>query len=96
MELTHHSIVVASSNQVAASVGGEIIIMGMTSGHYHGVTAVGARVWELVQTPTPVSALVDRIVAEYTVTPAQAEHDLLELFRQMMKHDLIEVRPAPN
>jgi hypothetical protein len=95
-ELTRQSVVVASSKQVAATVGGEIVIMGMTSGRYHGVTAVSARVWELVQTPTTISALVDRIVNEYDVTSARAEHDLLALVREMMQHDLIEVRPAPS
>ncbi|HTE44257.1 MAG TPA: PqqD family protein [Gemmatimonadaceae bacterium] len=70
--------------------------MGMTSGRYHGLTAVGVRVWELVQTPTPISAIIDRIVSEFEVTPVQVEHDLLELFRQMMRHDLIEVRPGSN
>jgi hypothetical protein len=70
--------------------------MGLTSSRYHGVTAVAARVWELVQTPTAVSALVDRVVAEYDVTRAQAEHDLLELFREMRKHDLIEVELDPS
>lgn len=96
MKFTHESVVVASPNQVAATVGGDIVIMGMTSGRYHGVTAVGARVWELVQTPTPIFALVERIVTEYDVSPAQAETDLLALFGQMLEHDLIEVRPATH
>jgi hypothetical protein len=56
----------------------------------HG--SVGRRVWELVQTPTPVREVVDRLVAEFDVTPEQCGADVLRLLRELADEKLIVVQ----
>jgi Coenzyme PQQ synthesis protein D (PqqD) len=53
---------------------------------------VGARIWELVQTPRRVGELRDRIVAEYDVEPPEAERDLLDLLADLARRGLVDVR----
>lgn len=89
------AIVVVSKNQMASSLGGETVILGMTKGRYYGVGEVGARVWQLIQTPTRLDELKRTIVSEYDVTPERCEADLLQLLEKMLAEGLVEVRPAP-
>ena len=54
--ITTDSIVVASPDQVSSDLAGEIVMLNLASGTYYGLDEVGARIWNLVQQPTPVSA----------------------------------------
>ena len=92
MTLDLRSVVVASSDQLASSIGGETVILGLKAGRYYGVDQVGARVWQLVQTPRPVAEIRNAIVAEYDVDPGRCEADLLKLLHQLVEAHLIEVR----
>jgi len=92
MTLSGESRVVVSKNQMASDIAGETVILGMTAGRYYGLDAVGARVWQLIQTPITVSDLARTIVAEYEVDSEHCERDLLALLRQMTEAGLVEVR----
>jgi hypothetical protein len=92
MTLSHESIVVVSRDQMASDIAGETVILGLTAARYYGLDAVGARVWQLIQTPMAVSDLTRAIVSEYEVDPERCEHDLLKLLRQMAEARLVEVR----
>src|SRR5256885_11982740 len=92
MNVDLHSVVVASPDQLASSIGGETVILGLKAGRYYGVDRVGARIWQIVQTPTPVADIRNAIVAEYDVDPRCCEADLLRLLDQMIEARLLEVR----
>src|SRR5438128_533254 len=94
MQLSPASVVSVSRDQVASSLGGETVILGMTRGRYFGVDAVGSRVWELIQSPTPVAGVVSAIAAEYEVAPARCEADVLEFLGRLVEAGLVEVQPA--
>jgi hypothetical protein len=94
MKVSTTSIVSVSKDQMASDVAGETVILGLTAGRYYGLDAVGARVWQLIQTPAAVSDVRDTIVAEYDVEPARCEADLLTLLQKMADAGLVEVRGA--
>ena len=96
MALTVQSHVVVSDDQVSTSVGGEVVILGMHDGVYYGLDPVGARIWQLLQTPRAVSEIVAAIVSEFAVTPLQCETDALVLLSDLMTRGLVrEAPPAP-
>ena len=90
--ITADSIVVASKEQVASDLAGEVILLSLKTAMYYGLNQVGARVWELVREPARVADVRDVIAREYDVELQQAERDLLELLRQLAGAGLIEVR----
>ena len=92
MTLSGESIVVVSKDQMASDIAGETVILGLTAGRYYGLDAVGARVWQLIQTPMTVSDLIGTITSEYEVGREQCEADLLKLLGQMTDAGLVEVR----
>jgi hypothetical protein len=94
MKLSPESVVVVSKDQMASDVAGETVILGLTAGRYYGLDAVGARVWQLIQTPARLADVRNTIVAEYDVEPQRCEADLLALLQKMADTGLIEVRSA--
>jgi hypothetical protein len=92
--ISMQSTVVASGNQVSSELGDEVVIMDLATGVYHGLTSVGARAWSLIQQPTRVEAVRDRILAEYDVERSRCESDLQSLLGELEDKGLIECRQA--
>ena len=66
-----NSIVSVSREQVSSELAGEVVIMNLRRGVYHGLEATGARVWQLIQEPRKVSEIRDALLAEYDVEARQ-------------------------
>lgn len=91
MTVAKHSTVVASKDQVSSDLGEEIAILDLKEGVYYGLDEVGARVWELIQTPITVGAIRDSLVEEYDVEPDRCERDVLALLQRLVDQGLIEI-----
>ncbi len=94
-DITHRSVVAAVKEQLSCDLAGEAAILHLGSGTYYGLDPVGARVWALVQQPTPVERIRDTLLAEYDVEPRRLEQDLLVLLRDLAAEGLVEVRDEP-
>lgn len=94
--ITSETIVSASPNQVSSELAGEVVILNITAGVYHGLQATGARVWQLIQQPTRVGDLRDAIVSEFDVDAARCEADLLELLQDLAAQGLLTIHAPPT
>ena len=94
--LAASSVVVASGDQVARDLDGEVILLHLGTGTYYGLSGTGTRIWELVQEPRTVAAIRDTLVAEYDVEPGRCEADLLAVLRDLSDRGLIDVKEAPG
>jgi len=93
-DLSVHSIVIATPEQVSCPLGEESAILNLKNTVYYGLNPVGARVWNLLQQPRTVGELRDVLLDEYEVDAGRCESDLLELLEKMRSEGLIEVRSA--
>jgi hypothetical protein len=87
-------VVCISANQMASRVGDEVAILDLDRSIYYGLDPIGARIWELMQTPIPLSSVLDVLVTEFDVDDATARSDLLELVDELLATQLVEVRPT--
>ena len=94
MTIEMTSVVSRSEEQVCAEVDGEVVMMSVERGNYYGLDAVGSRIWELIETPSTVAALCDRLVAEYAVERGQCETDVLHFLQQMSDQGLVKLDGA--
>jgi hypothetical protein len=95
MKITADSRIIASKDQLSSPVDGDTVIAGLRTGNYYGVSGVGARVWQLIQTRTVASEVQRAIATEYDVTPERCEADVLALLALLANEQLIEVEDAP-
>ena len=86
------STVAVARDQVSSELAGEVVILNLKAGVYHGLERTGARVWQLVQQPRRVAEIRDALVAEYDVEPQTCERDLLRFLADMADHGLLDVR----
>jgi hypothetical protein len=53
---------------LAAKVGDELVMMNARTGVYIGLNSVGARVWDLIETPADAGAIYARLEGEFEVS----------------------------
>jgi hypothetical protein len=90
-EIALDAVVSAVREQVSSDLGDEVAILGLRHNVYYSLDGVGKRVWELVQSPRPVSEILDALLARYAVDPVRCREDLLRLLQQMQDEGLIEI-----
>lgn len=93
-DLSIHSIVIATPEQVSCPLGEESAILNLKNTVYYGLNPVGARVWNLLQQARSVGELRDALLDEYDVEEVRCERDLLELLERMRIEGLILVTNA--
>lgn len=83
---------VAVPDHLTCDLAGEAAILNLTNSVYYGLNTVGARIWQLIQSPVPVEQVRNAIVEEYEVEPIRCEADLLALLEDLHREGLIQVQ----
>ncbi|HEX4304009.1 MAG TPA: PqqD family peptide modification chaperone [Rhizomicrobium sp.] len=78
---------------LTATVGDELVMMSATKGNYIGLSAVGARVWELIETPQSIDAICAELVKEFDVTPDVCRAEVEAFIADLGKHGAVAVDP---
>jgi hypothetical protein len=84
---------VAATDQLSTTLGEDVVILGLRDSVYYGLSRVGTRIWELLQTPQTVDQIVAVLVAEYDVPPDQARVDLQDLLGDLHARGLVAITP---
>ena len=93
--ITESDTVVAAKGQVAADVGGEVVILSLASGEYFSLNEVGSRIWELIAQPRRVADVRDQLLEEYSeVDRERCTADLLAVLSEMHGAALVETAPS--
>ena len=92
--LSLETVVCTRSNQVSSRVGDELVVLDLDSSLYFSLDPVGARIFELLERPTPLTAVLDAVVAEFDVDAATARADLLALVNSLVAQKLVEARAS--
>ena len=75
-------------------LGGEAVIVSLTTGKYYGLDEVGARAWALLAEHGGIEPAYRALLAEYDVDEAQLRRDLLQLIEALADHGLVRVVEA--
>ncbi len=79
---------------LTARVGNELVMMSAAKGNYIGLSEVGARIWELIETPRTVDSLYDALLAEYDVDPETCRAEVDAFLAKLAEHQAIRVDAA--
>lgn len=88
-------IVRRQGDWLAAKVGEELVMMSAEMGNYLGLTAVGARVWELIEAPRSLAEICARLESEFDVTPEICRAEVEAFLIDLEKHGAVALEPAP-
>lgn len=88
-------IVRKQGDWLAAKVGDELVMMSAEKGNYIGLSEIGARIWELIETPQNVDAVCARLLTEYDVPPDVCRAEVERFLDELVKHGAIALDPPP-
>jgi hypothetical protein len=80
---------------LAAKVGDELVMMSAEKGNYIGLSEVGARIWELIETPQEVEAVCVQLQDEFEVEPEVCRAEVESFLNELVKHGAIALDPPP-
>jgi hypothetical protein len=87
--------IVVAQGVLASDFGAEQVILNLRDGVYYGLEDVGARIWQLLQRPTTVTAVRAALLEEYDVDAARCERDVDGLIADLAARGLVRIREQP-
>ena len=79
-----------SSDWLCARAGDEVMMMNAAAGTYLGLNAMGARIWDLLDTVPDEAALCDALCAEFAVEPDTCRAEVDSFLAELDRHRAIE------
>ena len=81
---------IRSDDIIFAQIGvADSVMLSIESGKYYGLNAVASRVWELLETPQPLSQLCAQIVDEFEIDGEQCERDLRLYIETLLANGIV-------
>ena len=74
---------------MTADMNGSAVMMDIMSGKYYNLGEVGGRIWELLEEPMTVNALVQKLTAEYDVSAEQCRADIEPFLNILLDRGLL-------
>ncbi|HZD91598.1 MAG TPA: PqqD family peptide modification chaperone [Pseudolabrys sp.] len=81
---------------LAAKVGDELVMMSAEKGNYIGLSEVGARIWEMIETPCDVEAVCAQLQSEYDVAPETCRAEVEDFLNELVSHGAVAIDPPPS
>jgi Coenzyme PQQ synthesis protein D (PqqD) len=88
-------IVRRQGDWLSAKVGDELVMMSAEKGDYIGLSEVGTRIWELIETPQEIETICAQLQTEYDVSPEVCRVQVETFFNELVKHGAIAFDPPP-
>jgi len=77
---------------IQTTVDDELVMMDVSSGDCYGISGVGTRIWQLLDSNPYVCDIVSKICTEYDVAEDRCRRDVLEFLEHLKELKLVERR----
>lgn len=78
-----------STDWLCARAGDEVMMMNASQGSYIGLNAVGARIWDLLDSEPDAEAICERLLAEFEVDEALCRAEVDAFLAELQAHKAI-------
>jgi hypothetical protein len=89
--MTRTDVVGRSQDLVFAEVDGEAVALSAAQGTCYGLDGIGLRVLQLIDPPTTIGEICQRLTAEYDVDASTCETDTVNLLKELEIEGLVVV-----
>ena len=83
--------IVRTENLMSARVDNEMVILNMPKNSYIGLNEIALRIWDLLEVPSRVDELCNRLGREFEAATEQIESDLLPFLEELKQEGLIRI-----
>lgn len=89
-QLSLSTVIRRNPEQVFTDMDGEIVMMDIHQGNYYGLNSVASDIWQQLESPMPLEALLIMICERYDVTREQAQTDTFAFVEQLFERKLVQ------
>lgn len=87
--MTDTTVLSRRAGLMTADMNGSAVMMDIMTGKYYNLGEVGGRIWELLEEPMTVTALVSKLTAEYDVAPETCRADIEPFLTKLLAQGLL-------
>ena len=87
--MTDNTLLRRREGLMTTDMNGSTVMMDIETGKYYNLGEVGGRIWELLEEPLTVAALVRKLTAEYDISAEQCRADLLPFLGKLVERGLV-------
>ena len=94
-QINFNSTVKRATDLPFSKLGKEFLAIDAQAGYCYSLNETSERVWDLIATPTQVSAVCARLRQEYTVDEATCRKSVVRLLQRLCEAGLVQVVNVP-
>lgn len=87
--MTDTTVLSRREGLMTADMNGSAVMMDIMTGKYYNLGEIGGRIWELLEEPATLAALVQKLTAEYDVSAEQCRNDILPFLNTLLERGLL-------
>jgi hypothetical protein len=89
MALDSSTILSRSDSAFATEVDGEVVLIGIATGQYFGLDAIGSAIWRQLDQPRRIGDIFAQLQSDFEGDPAAIEHDTLAFLEKLVARQLV-------
>lgn len=83
------TVVRRGGDHVETRMGAQTVMMSISQGKYYALEDTGQRIWELMNQPVAVCAIVDLLTREFDVERTRCEAHVLAFLEELRENGLV-------
>jgi hypothetical protein len=91
-EIRGDTIIQRQLNTLYSEIDGEIVILSKENSEYYGTNRVGARIWNLLDSPLTFKNLIYKLLEEYEVSEERCIENTLHYLNILSQKQLIVIK----
>lgn len=85
------TVIVRNPEIVASDMDGETVMMHIETGKYYNLGKTGGFIWNLLEEPMRMEALIEKLMDKFEVTREQCEQDTLAFLQKLGRNGLVQI-----
>ncbi|MGO4529376.1 lasso peptide biosynthesis PqqD family chaperone [Paenibacillus sp. 2TAF8] len=84
-------VVTRKEGNLVSDMGGEKVMMSISSGKYYNLGSTGGRIWEMITEQRTLDELIETLASEYNVDPDQCREQVVPFLEHLLREGLIDI-----
>lgn len=86
-----NDVVTRKDGNLVSDMGGEKVMMSISSGKYYNLGSTGGRIWELIAEERTLNNLIETLAAEYDIQTEQCREQVVSFLEHLSREGLINI-----
>ena len=92
LSITSMSQITQCKHHIDCHIEQEIIVLNLKNGNYYNFDSLASEIWNAIQEPISVEALVHKLCYQYAVSESTCTSDIINFLNALLEIELIDLR----